>query len=591
MRFFLVKTDLDWAFKQGVQCQPDDRLRMPGLNCPGHPRLNPIYIDGHSYPAADLSRDPLLMRALRWGLDAHERELNWQERWKEPDRWRELEQRILAILPYPVPIVPGTVFGPATVRISGTASDWYKGFLGGHVFLSGSALARLHTAGIHDLFPAPCDLKSKRSREPYCELQLEHTATMANARVVDDRRRKYHRDLGYPLKCDQCGREWGSLPDRLVLKGESIPDGVSLFRLANNPTTVLCSESFAKAARELKLTNILFDPVATDGSEKKRGLLKIQPSRPELWPGAGRLTSPVSSSKTPSHRKKPVLPPALKTLLRKEQLVSRAPELTGLVRHCIRLLTKPIDDLPVGQSRFGGLPDLPKDNNWPGSPKAPLDFLLQINLSELAGLLPDSPLPPTGLLSFFYDSERCPSGSDPKDNRGWQVLFSDAPDSGLVRSPLPPWLSPNSLLPMTALDFVKVESLPALESASVKRLKLSKNELERYGRVLQSARQVRGEPVPIHKLLGHPDAIQSDMTVTCAMASSGFNAMFRIDPKNSKQRKALMAASDWTLLLQLDSDDDLQMLWADAGRIYFWVRKEDLAARRFDRCWLVLQSH
>jgi uncharacterized protein YwqG len=31
------------------------------------------------------------------------------------------------------------------------------------------------------------------------------------------------------------------------------------------------------------------------------------------------------------------------------------------------------------------------------------------------------------------------------------------------------------------------------------------------------------------------------------------------------------------------------MMWGDAGRIYFWIRREDLLARDFDRSWLILQ--
>jgi len=30
-------------------------------------------------------------------------------------------------------------------------------------------------------------------------------------------------------------------------------------------------------------------------------------------------------------------------------------------------------------------------------------------------------------------------------------------------------------------------------------------------------------------------------------------------------------------------------MWGDLGRIYYWIRDDDLAARRFDRSWLVLQ--
>lgn len=43
------------------------------------------------------------------------------------------------------------------------------------------------------------------------------------------------------------------------------------------------------------------------------------------------------------------------------------------------------------------------------------------------------------------------------------------------------------------------------------------------------------------------------------------------------------------LLLQLDSDQDANLMWGDAGLLYFWIRTEDLVAGRFDRVWMTLQ--
>jgi uncharacterized protein YwqG len=54
--------------------------------------------------------------------------------------------------------------------------------------------------------------------------------------------------------------------------------------------------------------------------------------------------------------------------------------------------------------------------------------------------------------------------------------------------------------------------------------------------------------------------------------------------------RALQAgARDWRLLLQLDTDEDLGVMWGDAGTIYFWIREADAAACRFDQSWVILQ--
>ncbi len=563
---------------------------MPGINCPVHPRVNPTFLDGHCYPAADFSGDPFLRRALAWGLDSPDKEVDWRAQWQEPSKWRELQQKLLATFPYPLPIPPGTAVGSGVVKVSGKPADWYQSFLGGHVFISGSALAKLEAAGVRGLFACPCEIKSKRKRDTYYELQLEHSAAFAGELVVDAMRRKYHRDLGYPLKCEACDKEWGALPEPLVLRGETIPEGVSLFRLGEKPATLLCNQAFAEAAIRLKLTNMVFVQIQTDGSENQRGFAKVSPSRPELWHRRTAAASPPKLKKRIA-RQTVARPASVASLIRKSPLSTRAAEIGSLVLPSLRFAANRCSEIAVGASRFAGLPDLPKTLSWPGTAEAPLDFLLQLNLSEIARKLPGNALPKSGFLWFFYDSERCPWGVNPDDQFGWKVLFYAGPASDLSRAPLPGWLSRESLLPACGLEFQKTESLPALNSPAVGTLRLSKSEREQYSRILKELRNPSGTEASIHKLLGHPDAIQNDMPIQCAMASAGFDTHFRPDLKNRRQRGAAKNARDWILLLQLDSDDSLEMQWADAGRLFFWIRKRDLEAKAFNQSWAILQTH
>ncbi|MCX6878962.1 MAG: DUF1963 domain-containing protein [Verrucomicrobia bacterium] len=45
----------------------------------------------------------------------------------------------------------------------------------------------------------------------------------------------------------------------------------------------------------------------------------------------------------------------------------------------------------------------------------------------------------------------------------------------------------------------------------------------------------------------------------------------------------------WSLLFQMDTDDDLKIMWGDAGMIYFWVRRDDARKLKFDNTWVILQ--
>ena len=47
--------------------------------------------------------------------------------------------------------------------------------------------------------------------------------------------------------------------------------------------------------------------------------------------------------------------------------------------------------------------------------------------------------------------------------------------------------------------------------------------------------------------------------------------------------------SEWQLLLQLDTDDNAEMMWGDAGTLYFWIKRADLANRNFADCWMIFQ--
>lgn len=105
----------------------------------------------------------------------------------------------------------------------------------------------------------------------------------------------------------------------------------------------------------------------------------------------------------------------------------RSRGLERIAEPCLRFRTLQPNKkkLPLGSSRMGGNPDLPIGISWPISQGRPLDFLLQLNLSELPRKLVEDALPERGWLYFFYDLERGPWGYDVSHRHGWRVLFYD----------------------------------------------------------------------------------------------------------------------------------------------------------------------
>jgi uncharacterized protein YwqG len=261
----------------------------------------------------------------------------------------------------------------------------------------------------------------------------------------------------------------------------------------------------------------------------------------------------------------------------------------SLVRPNVQLVPGPVLDADMtltGASKLGGDPDLPGNVSWPlRAGREPLTFLAQVNLAELSKCGSGLPLPDDGLLSFFYDAETQPWGFDPADVSGTQVLYIDG--GATVERRRHPKGRPSNV---RTVQLVPGECLPSWEPFQDKAAaagfvsrrvsseidKLSGEDLERitYGG---------------HAVGGWPALIQDQMELECQLASNGIDVGGPEGYETPRAQELAPGAADWRLLLQLDDDEDLGWAWGDAGRLYFWCREQDMAARRFDRCWTVLQ--
>ena len=220
----------------------------------------------------------------------------------------------------------------------------------------------------------------------------------------------------------------------------------------------------------------------------------------------------------------------------------------------------------AGASRLGGAPDLRSGFEWPHRDGTPLAFLAQIDLTALAPFPFARVLPARGLLSFFYDADQQPWGFDPRDRGSWLVHFEPDPTAVERRSP-PDALPEASRFVEVPLEMTEVETMPDDEPDD----------------------EEDDEPVPRHQLLGHPAAIQGEMTLECALVTQGVNCG-EVGAYSDPRARALEGtAGSWRLLAQIDSDDDAGMMWGDLGRLYFWITDAALARHAFDECWVILQ--
>lgn len=238
----------------------------------------------------------------------------------------------------------------------------------------------------------------------------------------------------------------------------------------------------------------------------------------------------------------------------------------------------------ISRSHFGGNPNLPQGIAWPERNGKKLGFLARLSLPEIHSAHSIDWLPDSGALLFFYDMEEQPWGYDPED-RGSSVVLH-VPDIPMADSLHLETEDGDSILPHQNLAFRRIDVNPSWERESVRALELNSKEDDLYFERTESVFQ--GEPK--HQVSGFPSPVQGDqMELECQLVTNGLYCGNPSGYEDSRAEALKPGASNWRLLFQFDTDDDLDVMWGDCGTIYYWV--EEHAARRgdFQNTWLVLQ--
>lgn len=260
------------------------------------------------------------------------------------------------------------------------------------------------------------------------------------------------------------------------------------------------------------------------------------------------------------------------------------------IKPSIRMKTFPErdEDIPTGTSKIGGVPDLPVSWKWPTWNETPLEFIAQIALSEIAPYDVEHILPTSGILYFFFDIDLYFKMWNEQENF-WKVLYYEGGVSQIQRVailPVLPSTSPSEEVYTTSsctVEFSNELTIPPFDSISLRHRGAS----ILYPELWKNVEKLYNETsMPrIHRLLGHPNAIQNDMQVECQIDFE------KAIPQYPVSEMIVKAAEVWTLLLQIDSDDNIKRDWGDSGRLYFWIRRDDLRARNFARVYAILQCY
>lgn len=286
-------------------------------------------------------------------------------------------------------------------------------------------------------------------------------------------------------------------------------------------------------------------------------------------------------------------------LMREHGLARVADSLIESMQPTIALSLTPLDadeDLPIGASKVGGGCDLPRGVSWPTFQGVNQRFMAQINLTDAASVFPGSPLPTSGLLSFFW----CQEFEHGTDLNGFKVMHLQCPPHNLVRAP-DPWASvPRKLNLIQRLARVKppprgmgftpcaaelrrMSTIPDTSGPWAPKMTLDEEETDRLLGDLVEPLARAGVLSEGHRVLGAPSNVQNPVELEAEA--------YRLNPSRPDWTHADRGAKDWRLLLQLDSDHAPGFCFGDWGTLYYLLREPDLRSQRWDRVCIMTQCH
>src|SRR5579872_637878 len=311
-------------------------------------------------------------------------------------------------------------------------------------------------------------------------------------------------------------------------------------------------------------------------------------------------------------------------------LTEQADQLIGALCPSSRLIVNDSPPTPAGgrhASHFGGLPSMPPGTPWPrwdkhdylnheiarlkkSMQRDPRDkrvrdriarmqrqlsdgpvllaFHAQISLNELNAVAPLPDWPRDGSLLFFYDTGQ-DDGLEPIARGHCRVLFFGA-ERELARTDAPPDLHVSEICPERGLTITQEWTLPHL--ADPEGLEDSSWECE-YGALLRQLMPPDGNQCRIfHRCGGHAqyNFALGNMRLDCELIANDIRAGTSVHD-DGRLAGFETAASEWQLLLQIDSDEKLIWNWGAEGRVFYWIRLQDLRALDFEHVWGMLKCH
>ncbi|HEU0125081.1 MAG TPA: YwqG family protein, partial [Flavobacterium sp.] len=248
--------------------------------------------------------------------------------------------------------------------------------------------------------------------------------------------------------------------------------------------------------------------------------------------------------------------------------------LSKIARHAVNFVTTTPDSYnELGNTRFGGLPDLPLNLEYPtvtiDEEKKGYQFIAQINCTSIADL--QDYLPRTGILYFFikdqedftpkviyYDGETDHLKSAKELNFDEEFIY----DEGGIYKPF-------------KTDSAKCVSFPSFY-----------NDEHYYENIAPELKELEEQ-------YDETEALNEALLPFNEKSSHGINS-YVFKQHDSPEIEAVNTLKgkpeEWMVLLRVSSDNNPGFCFWDAGEIYFVIHKSDLAKKDFSNVYCGLET-
>jgi uncharacterized protein YwqG len=254
-----------------------------------------------------------------------------------------------------------------------------------------------------------------------------------------------------------------------------------------------------------------------------------------------------------------------------DELLEFKDNIDASIKPFIEIETKAEESIRLDQSKFGGFPYYPKNVEYPTDSKGqPMFLLAQINLSETPKL---EPLPNQGMLQFFISGGTdvygaCFENYTRQDDFKVHYFEEVIEDQNQI-------ITNFGFLPDIESYTLPIEKQSSL-SFCLKYAPISVNDFRFETTILGINRDMKYE---LFKEYQHVYKQYEQLFRSEGHKIGGYPYFTQEDPR-------LMAAykyKQFRLLFQMDTDDEVGIMWGDSGVANFFIIEEDLKNKDFSR--------